>query len=697
MNPQRGWTLSSSPLYTPHSFCSGTMPCFPPLCLPVRRYVRGLFKRGGIPASGASSNLEGSSPSEGPEATKRNSVAGKGEAVSLVCGFCWDTGLFAPGPFQKAWNAQLAYTGFTYSTTWSQVQLSSEGGCHWCKLLLAARTEAVAQETLEVTVGFRTLRLLIGDTPHSMYYVSADPEDPAAAVIVSRPPIVKLNSPTTHSLATNCLTDCIRKHPRCPAPHTPTLPTRVIDCADPSKPVLHLSNGERAPYLALSYVRGVQDLLATTTKNIDTFLHGIEVGRIPQTIKDAINTAHAHGVRYLWVDSLCILQDSEADRVREISEIRAIYRNAYFTIVAASSHNVNEGFLHDRQASPLDVVLPFRCPDGQVGTMSLSPVWRQYDGSTEPINQRGWCLQERLLSPRALVYASHTLQYQCRTSTYNVGNAVCGPIVGQRLPDLLYRADAEPPTKLSTSDLNTLRWAWVEVVGEYTRRAVSEPGDKLVAFAGIADLFHRVWQSDYLAGLWRATLVQDLLWYKNFETRFPRPAGYRAPSWSWAAIDGHVLAATMDDRLAMDDSSSCDVETCEIVSCEATAATPTVPFGGVSAGTLHLRAVILEAIWNPDSAMPDLYLQPPSHGPSDSPVEPVYIGCAYPDSEEEMQDVFAVPMLWNTSAQYAAGLIVAPTEENGKYRRLGYFHSPEDALVGLTWMTGREMQDIVLV
>ena len=474
------------------------------------------------------------------------------------------------------------------------------------------------------------------------------------------------------------------------------------------KPKLRPGGGDKAAYVALSYVSGEDQPYRTTTDNLHSYLLGIDPTVLPQTIKDAIETTHYFGVRYLWVDALCVLHDSDEDIARELSQMRTIHRSAYFTIISASACKASQGFLQDRlPTSPPDVSLPFRCPDGQVGTMSLSPTWRQYDGSAEPVHQDAWCLQQRLLSPRALVYASHTLQYQCQTSIVNVGNAVCGPMVGHRLPDILFRADVESsPPPLTQNERKTLCWSWIETVGDYTNRTVAAPADKLVAFASIAELFGRVWETEYLAGLWRATLVQDLLWYKTFETRYVRPEGYRAPSWSWAAVDGRVMAYSVDDRL---DPNSADTEACEVVTCEVATATALLPFGKVTSGALTLHAVLLEATWNPDSSMPDLYLKA-SDTASDSTITPVasstpeiaaeprHIGCAYPDATENVEDVWAIPIQWNRAAQYAAGLIVArcPGREDA-YRRVGFFHSPEDASGGLVWMLDAEKREIVLL
>ncbi|KAI0649828.1 HET-domain-containing protein [Trametes meyenii] len=707
------------------------MPCFPPLRPLVHGFFRAVFKR--RPSKTSRPTLRGqlsehppqpavSAQAERHTASPSNTEGGEKHQVpgtpsgSLVCDFCWETGLFAQDTFQRAWALRgNARTGFSYMTTWQQLQASSDLGCNWCAVLYSTRTASMQLETVRVAVRFRVsngsngetpkgvqiMVLMINDRPHSSYYIYTQPDDPAAPYIVARDRVLEVNSATAQAMVLESVADCRRKHGRCPTPHDGPLPTRVIDCSDPNHPRLHLSNGAEAPYVALSYVWGEAQPHRTTTGNVRTYLRGIDAALLPQTIKDAIECTYSFGMRYLWVDALCILQDSKDDKAREIAQMRAIYQNAHFTIIAASAHTVSEGFLHTRAPSSRhDVVLPFLCPNGNVGTMTLSPVWRQYDGLSEPINQRAWCLEERFLSPRALVYASHTLQFQCRTATVNIGNAVCGPTVAQHLPDLLFRPDAELPITISPSDKDALRWAWLKIVGNYTQRAVTKPGDKLIAFAAIAELFHRVWKTDYLAGLWRDTLILDLLWFKNLETRFERPARYRAPSWSWAAVDGRVLASPIDDRL---NPESKNTQSCMILGCEAVPATPLFPFGKVSSGTLRLRGVMRKSTWNSGSPTPELYLPGipfpviPESEETPPDQEATHIGCAYPDSVEDVQEVWAIPVIWNSAMQYATGLIVASAGEEGTYRRVGHFHSPEDHPGGLAWMEGLEEREIVIV
>ncbi|KAK7032366.1 hypothetical protein VNI00_013114 [Paramarasmius palmivorus] len=629
-----------------------------------------------------------------------------------VCHTCRNGGIFTQKNFQEAWSSR----GFSYITTLNQIQESTDKEqCRWCmKVLLPAVKNLNKERIVKVTITFRstsahdvatpkgvlTLRLGINDIPHSVYYVYTDGDDPSAPHIIARSRILQLNALSTRKLAVDCIQKCIHTHQRCRAiiclhSNDPILPTRVIDCSDLERVKLHLNTtNERAPYVALSYVWGEPQPHCTTTQNLDIYLVGIDSNLLPQTISDAIASTRSLGLRYLWVDALCILQDSREDKNREISRMRYIFQNAYLTIIAACAHKVSDGFLQDR-LEPVDDIrhLPFPMPcvddttssQSVIGRMSLSPVWLQYDASSEPVNQRAWCLEERLLSPRSLVYASHTLQYHCQTSVVNVGGSVCGPLIGQRLPDLLFLPESELALPLSKNDERTLCWSWLEVLGDYTQREVTKAGDKLVAFAAIAEQFHRLWRTDYIAGLWRETLLRDVLWYKNYETRYPRPEKYRAPSWSWAAVDGHVLAFMMDERLDME---SGEIETCEILSCGISLANEDFAFGKVTSGTLTMRGVKRKAIWNPDTLMPDLWL-------TDSDTGKLHVGNAYPDSTEDVQNVWVIPVRWNRQAKYAAGLILT-CETNGRYRRVGYFHSPEDVTT-LAWIEQEKAVNLVIV
>lgn len=135
--------------------------------------------------------------------------------------------------------------------------------------------------------------------------------------------------------------------------------------------------------------------------------------------------------------------------------------------------------------------------------------------------------------------------------------------------------------------------AWMEVVEDYTCRTASDESDKLVACAAIAEQFHRVLRSEYLAGLWRSdTLLVHLLWKacgsreNSLKCRHARPAAYRAPSWSWTAIEGptdHLYPRTLrlEDRYT--------VALAEVTKCWVALEDPELRFGRVTDGALILR------------------------------------------------------------------------------------------------------------
>ncbi|KAL1942730.1 hypothetical protein VTO73DRAFT_4970 [Trametes versicolor] len=392
-----------------------------------------------------------------------------------------------------------------------------------------------------------------------------------------------------------------------------SLPTRLIDCSNPDAPRLVLTGGQRGRYLALSYVWGEEQKHSTTTLNESTYCaDGIDSSLLPQTIVDAIRVTYALGVKFLWVDSLCIIQDSYQNQRHELGKMHIIYRNAYLTIIAASAWKVSDGFLHDRPPAPA-LSLPFICPapsppcsndpaacatTPQVGTIHIATT--RYSHAQEPISARGWCLQEYLMSPRALIFTSETLQLRCQTETRSIGEAFYCLHGERRLPILLLLPD--PPTlQYGAAQWGVAHDEWLRVVEDYSKRSISDPLDKLVACGAIAQGFQRVLGAEYLAGVWRDTLLVDLLWRKaeDKDAQLSRPALYRAPSWSWAAVEGPVRMvgnvwprANSRPRGARDHA--------QVVRCNIVLEDTTLPFGKVTGGSLVLRTALMTCLLRPD-------------------------------------------------------------------------------------------------
>ncbi|EIW52272.1 uncharacterized protein TRAVEDRAFT_84086, partial [Trametes versicolor FP-101664 SS1] len=148
--------------------------------------------------------------------------------------------------------------------------------------------------------------------------------------------------PHALALAKDCVDECARGHARCRAllashESDALLPTRLIDCSDPSRPRLAPTDGLRGKYCALSYVWGEPQPHSTLTSNVHVYTAGINPANLPQTIRDAIYVTHELGMQYLWADTLCIIQDSGQDKRRELARMHRIYRDAHLTIIASDA------------------------------------------------------------------------------------------------------------------------------------------------------------------------------------------------------------------------------------------------------------------------------------------------------------------------------------------------------------------------
>ncbi|EIW59716.1 HET-domain-containing protein [Trametes versicolor FP-101664 SS1] len=414
------------------------------------------------------------------------------------------------------------------------------------------------------------------------------------------------------ALAKQQIDNCIHGHERCQSSASPAgprlLPKRLVDCTDPARPRLFSPTKEHSGYVALSYVWGEDQVHKTTTSNLSTYEHGITPSLLPATIRDAIRLTHMLGFRALWVDSLCIIQDSDEDKLHEIGRMHHIYRYAPLTIIAASAERASEGFLYKRPPPADDFAIPFICPprppifqaghrdahpltQSKVGQVYLSSVQRceSFRSMFGRMATRSWCLQEYLMSPRSLIFTPKAVLFRCCTAMVDVqvGHSPDISTPSPRLPDALFLAI--PPTVDSgTQEWKDIHRAWNEIVQDYSERTAGDELDKLVACAAIAESFHHVLDSDYLAGLWRSdALLTDLLWSVRQDRLCTRPTVYRAPSWSWASVEGSI--EHFPPELTDPVKGFRHVALAEVVDCRVTLEDPMVRFGRVRDGTLVLR------------------------------------------------------------------------------------------------------------
>ncbi|KAJ8520632.1 hypothetical protein ONZ45_g2601 [Pleurotus djamor] len=188
-----------------------------------------------------------------------------------------------------------------------------------------------------------------GTTVYKDYFLYTSEGDPAARDIATRPPCSNLSEEGACHLSLKRISECIMNHTECQKPKPVGLPARVIDCFDPTRPRLIITNGHISSYLALSYVCGESTDTSRFTResNIDEYTSFINPSVIPRTILDAIHLTHGLGQMYLWVDAFCIIQDSPEDRSAEIACTGRIFGDAFLTIIAARSPHADAGISLD--------------------------------------------------------------------------------------------------------------------------------------------------------------------------------------------------------------------------------------------------------------------------------------------------------------------------------------------------------------
>lgn len=266
---------------------------------------------------------------------------------------------------------------------------------------------------------------------------------------------------------------------------------------------------------------------------------GFNIHEMPQTFIDAIIIARHLGLRYLWIDSLCICQDDASDWARESARMIDVYSNAHVVIAANRSDDCTGGCFHSRAARPSSV---FRLPGGSDDVTAIllfasdqESAFSGGDFRDEPLVGRGWALQERVLGKRVVHYNSRQVYFECaRGIVAEDGSGLSKKRRGYHQRPVA-TMDPLNDDKQNLSSWNLLVW-------NYGGRRLSKPTDKLPAMSGLARLFHGRIGGDYVAGLWSKALMEGLAW-QPLGRRGPASRDqYTGPSWSWASFDG--IAAT---------------------------------------------------------------------------------------------------------------------------------------------------------
>jgi hypothetical protein len=177
----------------------------------------------------------------------------------------------------------------------------------------------------------------------------------------------------------------------------------------------------------------------------------------------------------------------------------------------------------------------------------MTKIWSSYkrlelSPGRNPWLDRAWTFQEWVLSPRVL-HIQQITQWECLEGR---SDEIQRRFPEERIPEL---EDTVP----SSPSLLDKDWSWSNIVEEFTRRKIGKDEDRLPALAGLAKKYRDATGYEYLAGVWRQELPAALLWEKKGWNYLKSPAGYRAPSWSWASLEGAIRVPFDSTDLELDD------------------------------------------------------------------------------------------------------------------------------------------------
>lgn len=344
------------------------------------------------------------------------------------------------------------------------------------------------------------------------------------------------------------------------------LPTRAVEVGQNNDYIKLVSTaGKKGVYIALSHRWGTRKKLRTLKENFAKHLVKINVEDLSQTFKEAIEVTRDLGAQYLWIGSLCIIQDDRNDWLFEATQMGKIFEQAYCTISAVDAIDddtgMDRGLFLPREEDPLtvrlncapqkDPVQPerFRAKDGQpycwkyayysnpeeTDDSDCENLPKQHRLIAKPRllgsqceimrskwNWRGWILQERILSRRIIYFSKTKLSWDClATSGEEESLGIAAPA---------------PRGTNFKSDIQS----WQSLTEDYTKCSLSFDFDKLTAISGLAERLGKRSNRYYFAGIFQDPKGNGLMWRSNSDDPMTQLDSFHAPSWSWAAYKGAI-------------------------------------------------------------------------------------------------------------------------------------------------------------
>lgn len=465
-------------------------------------------------------------------------------------------------PGFKRLGVRLHYGATKHHPSFGSLQDSAQSGCHLCArlgsmeeghqdLLDLPRDTKYAIKLIRRTTNDLQIKLRVLDGSNSIVYFALQ-RGRVGGVSSTTLKHPRTDAAPVLALAKRWISRCRETHEECrqrevnygqvsqpqrdASRKSRYVPTRLVyvtgnkECPK-ARLVVSAELQADVEYLTLSHCWGGTTTIRLTEATMDGYLSMIDMQSLPRNFQDAVRITLSLGFQYIWIDSLCILQDSATDWNRESAMMGDIYLYSACTVAAVSAKDSHGGCFQRRSALdflPCQVVAQTQWGKG----LYLG----QNDYRHEHLHTRAWVLQERCLSVRTLNFGKHQLYWDCVTT--------CASEAAPDLPP----AGMQPSVKRCLTDIishaelfsDYLIWSrvWWRLVEEYTKCDFTYISDKWKAIEGLAKIIGSNLRIESRYGLWATDMVDELLWgiVKQKATRLP----IDAPSWSWLSIDGPV-------------------------------------------------------------------------------------------------------------------------------------------------------------
>lgn len=297
--------------------------------------------------------------------------------------------------------------------------------------------------------------------------------------------------------------------------------------------LVETKNLESVQCAILSYCWGTSSTAfnaRTVLSNLDKRMTKFPLTDLPTTLRDSVRFARLLDVQYIWIDAICICQDS-GEWVSESTKMMQYYENAYFTIAPIMCASSDGSFFQSRPTFVSEMVtydtgerLQFHYPNLLIGKTEMDDsAW----------NSRGWTFQEQLLSSRVLYIGEHQMSWECREGSQTFTTSLTQlSISGGLYTDNHYLPVSLEDAAGSTewSDLDRLRNKWYFLLGQYAGRKLTNESDKLIALHGVAQNLHSYSGREIRTSVGSGRTISGIAFSGEFSARGnhrPSPSHFR--------------------------------------------------------------------------------------------------------------------------------------------------------------------------